>query len=116
MAREVEEHLRDASGGGTDVLAHLAWLRIDGHYALERVLATDPASSCWLSVDVSAPQAVYVVIMRTDESGKAIPADLRTGVEDYCPLGRKVTRSLLHHFDHRPAGGTATGVITGPTK
>jgi hypothetical protein len=79
MAKEVEEHLRDASGGGTDVLAHLTWLRIDGHYALERILATDPASSCWLSVDVSAPQAVYVVIMRTDESGTAIPADLRRG-------------------------------------
>jgi hypothetical protein len=116
MAREVEEHLRDASGGGTDVLAHLTWLRIDGHYALERILATDPASSCWLSVDVSAPQAVYVVVMRTDESGKAIPVDLRTGVKDYCPLGRKVARSLLHHFDHPSTGGTATGVITGPTK
>lgn len=116
MAQEVEEHLRDANGNSTEVLAHLTWLRIDGHYALERILATDPASTCWLSVDVSAPQAVSVVIMRTDESGTAIPTDLRTGVEDYCPLGRKVTHSLLHHLDHRPAGGTATGVITGPTK
>jgi hypothetical protein len=94
----------------------LAWLRIDGHYALERALATDPGSSCWLSVDVSAPQAVYVVVYRIDESGEVIPADLHTGVEGYCPLGRKVARSLLDHFDHRPARGTATGVITGPTK
>ncbi|MGQ0840447.1 hypothetical protein [Actinokineospora sp.] len=46
MSDEVAEHVAMAAGRGTDRVTHLAWLRIGTHYAIERVLASDPGMSC----------------------------------------------------------------------
>ena len=99
MVKEVEEHVAMANGGSTDQLAHLAWLRIDGHYAIERILEFDPTKSCWLSLDVSSPAALNVAVYRIDSTGEPAKSDTETSVNKRCPIARKIARNLLDHLD-----------------
>jgi hypothetical protein len=112
MAKNVERH-RLYADSGEDILAHLAWLRIDGHYALERIWACRPGAACWLSLDVGAPKVVNVLTYRHDRRGKPVPEELPNALDDYCPAARLVAQNLLRHL-FRPVG--ATSVVTGPTK
>lgn len=114
MAKEVEQHRRYADSG-ENILAHLAWLRIDGHYALERIWARRPGAACWLSVDVGAPKAVYVLIYDPVRSGRSASEELPRALDEYCPAARLVAQNLLRHF-FRPATDTTTSVVTGPPK
>jgi hypothetical protein len=110
MAKEVEEHLAMAHGGSTDRLAHLAWLRIDGHYAIERILEFDRSKSCWLSLDVSSTAIVHVVMNSIDSAGEPTKSDAETSVRKLCPVARQVARNLLNHLDDQQPGWWETGI------
>ena len=103
MAKEVEAHVAMANGG-SDPLAHLTWLRVDGHYAIERILEFDPAKSCRLTLDVSSPATFHVMLYPIDPaSGEPTKSDTRTSVRDVCPAARQIAKNLLNHIeDQRP--------------
>jgi len=103
MAKEVEAHI-DMANGGSDPLAHLTWLRVDGHYAIERILEFDPAKSCWLTLDVSSPGTFHVALYPIDPaSGDPTESDTRTSMRDVCPVARQIAKNLLDHIeDQRP--------------
>lgn len=100
MAEVVEDHLAMANGGSTDRLAHLAWLRIDGHYAVERILESDRTKGCWLTLDVSAPATMHVLVNRIE---RADP-DTGTSVRELCPVARQVATNLLDQIDDQKPG------------
>jgi hypothetical protein len=105
MADEVEEHLAMATDKSIDSLAHLAWLRIDGHYAIERVLELDRTKSCWLTLDVSSTVTLRTVVYRIDTTtGEPAETDTDTSVRKVCPVTRKVAKNLLHHLDPQGPG------------
>lgn len=62
MAKEVEQHRAMPTGGSVDPLVHLAWLRIDGHYAIECILEFDKTKGRWLTLDVSSPAIVHTIV------------------------------------------------------
>lgn len=100
MAKEVEAHLAMANGGSTDQLAHLAWLRVDGNYAIERILEFNSSEGCWLTLDVSAPATVHAVMYRIDPvTGEPTGSDTDTSLRELCPLTRQVAKNLIEHFD-----------------
>lgn len=89
-----------ANGGSTDRLAHLAWLRVDGHYVIERVLEFDRTKGCWQSLDVSAPATMHTVVYRIDKAtGEPAESDTDTSVSEFCPVARRVANNLLDHLD-----------------
>jgi hypothetical protein len=96
MAEQVTAHLEMSP----DTLAHLTRLRIDGHYVIERILASDAASTCFLIVDVSAPQPVEVQVYRLNaETGEPVAMPARKAAEAFCPVGQEVALNLLRHLD-----------------
>jgi hypothetical protein len=105
MAKTIEEHLAMANGGSTDRLAHLAWLRIDDHYAIERILEFDRTKSCWLSLDVHAPATVHTVVYRIDPAtGEPAESDAETSVSEICPVARQSARSPRRIAGRHPTG------------
>lgn len=74
MARAVADTTRLAKAGG---LTHLAWLRINGHYAIEQIESAGPARACTLILDDGSPRAIRIL------------------VHGACPAARKVAQSLL---------------------
>ncbi|WP_330842344.1 hypothetical protein [Actinophytocola sp.] len=111
MTKEVEAHVAMANRNSTDPLAHLAWLRIDGHYAIERILEFDRAKGCWLTLDVSAPAAVHAVTYQIDPAtGERAESDTDTSVRDLCPATRKIARNLLAHLESGERAWWATSV------
>jgi len=110
MTKEVEAHLAMANGRSTDRLAHLAWLRVDGHYAIERILKFDRTKSCWLTLDVSSPATMHVVVYRIDATGEATESDTDTSVNEVCPVTRQIASNLLDHIDNEQPGWWETGV------
>jgi hypothetical protein len=101
MATEVEEHLAMANGRTADSLAHLAWLRIDDHHAIERILEADPTKTCYLTLDVSAPATFYVSVYRIKSTTEP---DTATSVRELCPTARKIANNLLDHIDAQKPG------------
>ena len=101
MAKDVEEHVAMANGGTGDRLAHLAWLRIDDHHAIERILETDPTKGCYLTLDVSAPATFYVLVYRPKP---ATDPDTAASVRELCPAARKIATNLLDHIDAQKPG------------
>ncbi|WP_233160333.1 hypothetical protein [Actinophytocola xanthii] len=96
MAEQVATHL-DMSPAA---LAHLTWLRVDRSYAIQRILTTDEASTCFLIVDVSAPRPVEIQIYRLNpETGDAVPTPARKAAEAFCPVAQEVALNLLRHLD-----------------
>lgn len=104
MAKEVEEHIAMANGKSTDRLAHLAWLRVDGHYAIERVLDSDRTKSCWLSIDLSATAIVHISVYAIDSTGEPSNSDTETSVREFCPTTREVAINLLNHLNRDAPG------------
>lgn len=104
MATEVEQHRDMSNGGSTDPLAHLAWLRIDGHYAIERILELDRTKSCWLSLDVSSSTIVHVALYRIDTTGEPAESDTDTSLRKLCPVTREIAKNLLDHLDDQQPG------------
>jgi Protein of unknown function (DUF3558) len=110
MAKEVEQH-RAMSNGGSDPLTHLAWLRIDGHYAIERILEFDKTKSCWLTLDVSSPATINAAVYRIDPAtGEPAETDTHTSVNEFCPVARQVARNLLDHLDPQQPGWWETAI------
>jgi hypothetical protein len=100
MAKAVEEHLAMANGGAADRLAHLAWLRVDGHYAIERILEFDRTKACWLTLDVSSPATVHTIVYRINAvTGEPAESDTDTSVRELCPVTRQVAKNLLDHLE-----------------
>lgn len=99
MAEEVEKHVAMADGRSPDQLAHLAWLRVGGHYAIERILKSDESKSCWLSLDLSTTVVVYLVLDSIDSTGNPVESDTETSVRTVCPTARTVALELLDHLD-----------------
>jgi hypothetical protein len=99
----IEESMADAVADHTRMapdLPHLTWLRVDGHYVIERILASDTASTCFLTVDVSAPKPVNVHVYRLDpQTQQAVDVDPRKAAEAFCPTARHVAQNLLRHLD-----------------
>lgn len=62
MPAEVAEHVDMAAGRGADALSHLVWLRIGSHYAIERILASDTSSSCYLTAESGSAETFHVVV------------------------------------------------------
>jgi hypothetical protein len=111
MAKEVEAHLAMANGRSTDRLAHLAWLRVDGHYAIERILKFDRTKGCWLTLDVSSPATMHVVVYRIDPAtGEPAESDTDTSVSEICPVTRQIASNLLDHIDDEQPGWWETFV------
>jgi hypothetical protein len=103
MAEQVAEHV-DMSTGGSEPLAHLAWLRIGDHYAVERILEFDPGAGCWLSLDLSIPGVAFVLAVPVNPSGDPVDNDPANSVEEICPIARKVAKKLLNHLDDQRHG------------
>lgn len=115
MAEEVAEHVKMATGKATDPLAHLVWLLIDGHYAIERMLKFDQASSCWISVDLGSPTIAHVSVYTSrghDPDGR----DPDTAMREYCPASRTVAQNLLRHLRGQPLDPAGSGLSTAPTR
>ncbi|MFC4856696.1 hypothetical protein [Actinophytocola glycyrrhizae] len=101
MAKQVEEHRAMSAGGAVDRLAHLVWLRIDDHYAIERVLEFDRTSSCFLTLDVSSSFVLTVSMYFIDPvTSEPADSDVETAVRERCPTARAVADELLDHLDH----------------
>jgi hypothetical protein len=97
MAEEVAEHIQMARETGET--RYLSWLKIDGQYALERILHVDEASTCTVIVDMNAPQTVSIMTYLANvETGEAIPTDATESVRTLCPTSRKVAQNLVRHF------------------
>lgn len=101
MADQVAEHVDMATGRTTDQLAHLAWLRVGGHYAIERVLEFDPSATCTLTLDLSIPGTLYVQLFPTDGTGESVEAEPTDSVEKRCPAARRMAAQLLDHLDNQ---------------
>lgn len=99
MADQVAEHVDMATGRTTDRLAHLAWLRVGTHYAIERVLEFDRSATCMLTLDLSIPGTVHVQVFPTDPSGDPVEAEPADSVESRCPIARRLAAQLLDHLD-----------------
>jgi hypothetical protein len=102
MAEEVADHVAMSTGRSGDPLAHLAWLRIGDHYAIERILKFDRAASCWLSLDLSIEGSAFAVVYRVSPSGNPVNAAPADSVEEICPITRKIAKKLLNHLDDQP--------------
>ena len=99
MSDQVAEHERMASGESADRLSHLKWLRVDGHYVIERILASDTASACFLTIDVGSPKTVNVAIYRLNpKTQDAVDVDPRKAAEAFCPTARQVAQNLLRQL------------------
>jgi hypothetical protein len=97
MAEEVAEHTHMASETGE--ARYVSWLKIDGQYALKRILRVDEASTCTVIVDMNAPQTVSIMTyLANGETGEAIPTDAAESVRILCPTSRKVAQNLVRHF------------------
>lgn len=97
--------------GTTDPLAHLVWLRVDGHYAIERILKFDRTKSCWLPLDVSSSATMHVVMHRIDPAtGEPVESDTDTSVNEVCPAARRIASNLLDHIDGEQPGWWETFV------
>lgn len=101
MTKEVEAHHAMANGMTGDRLAHLAWLRIDDHHTIERIMATDPKKSCYLTLDVSAPATFFLAMYRSEPTPES---DTATSVRNLCPAARKIATNLLNHIDDQKPG------------
>lgn len=100
MAKQVTGHIDTANGRAPpDSLAHLAWLLIDGHYVIERILKNDPSSGCFLTLDLGSPSVAFVIVYATDPIGqKPAVARVEDSVAEFCPRARTVAQNLLRHL------------------
>ncbi len=97
MAEEVADHTHMARETGE--ARYLSWLKIDGQYALERILRADEASTCTVIVDMNAPQTVSIMTYLANvETGEAIPTNASESVRNLCPTSREVAQNLVRHF------------------
>lgn len=104
MAKDVEAHIAMANGR-SEPLAHLAWLRVDGHYAIERILELDRGKSCWLTLDVSSSGTMYVLLYPLDStSGEPVDSDTDTSLRDVCPIAGQIAKNLLDYIDDQQPG------------
>lgn len=99
MADQVAEHVDMATGRATDPLAHLAWLRVGAHYAIERILEFDRFATCTLTLDLSIPGTLYIQLFPTDGAGDSVEAEPADSVESRCPVARRMAAQLLDHLD-----------------
>lgn len=92
MRENAEYHLKSAAGDTTDELTHLAWLRIDGHYAFERILKSDRGQGCTIYADYGSPEPLYAMIYK--EKVK----ETKASVKDLCPIARNAVQVTLKHL------------------
>lgn len=99
MAREVAEHIEMANGRGVDKLSHLAWLLVDGHYVIERILKFDQSGGCWLSLDLRSRNVAHVIVYALDLEQKKVATNTpEFAVAAFCPRARTVAQNLLRHL------------------
>jgi len=75
-----------------DLLSHLRWLRIEGHYAVEQILDYDPMQSCSVTAEYGASETLLV----TTYTGLDTPTEDAVG--QLCPKSRQVARAVLGHL------------------
>lgn len=118
MAKHVEHSAYTATdhhSTSAGRLSHLAWLRIDGHYATEHIDAGDPTATCHLTIDLSSPRVVTVGLRSLGYiTRKPVDTNPSAAVGDFCPTARAVAKNLVRHLDSRPAG-PAGGAVPSPS-
>lgn len=99
MTEAVTTHIDSANGRTGNALAHLAWLRVDGHYVIERIAKSDRSSGCWLDLDLGSPAVAFVVVVAIDlaRDEPAVTSPLKS-LLTFCPRARTVARNLLRHL------------------
>ena len=92
LPAQVRTHVADASRRSGEPLRHLLWLRIDGRYAVERILAVDPLQSCTVIADYGSEQTLLVTVY----SHRQTPAEAAIG--RLCPVSRRAAQAVLRHL------------------